>query len=483
MKNIEKWKYTIKIMCSCFGSFWNRSGACDYSLVYVCMYDDDTGLFWRGETFIRVSWSCSGSIEVKRMKLFYSMWLVKQGRSSWYILVLTLLVSLSITLFGDHGSAFALSGASERYENQRHMYHVSKSDDSMQNYNNKRAKEIALTFDDEFTTASLNTSIWNIEDYATDHYQNCCLKFGTQYFTTRDVSLNQGMLRLRSENRTLGGRDYTSGAVTTENKFSFLFGRVDIRARIPWGQGMWSAFWLLTSNADHEVDMMEMVNNPTKQYQTLHMNIPSYNTFVSQCNVQNQDLSTGFHLYSLEWYPTSLSWFIDGVQTCHMTQSIPQTPMYLLLDTAVGGAWPGSPDASTMFPQYTDIDYVRISQPPSYNSCSGLLVKSPLHMDQKTLARGGTIHGTVTYTNACNTTFVLKTLIVASRKPCGGNADFGNKSGPVTLAPGQSVTITGSRVIQMNDPIGQWDAFSSFQTPDGVWHPDGTNLQYFTVTK
>ena len=115
-------------------------------------------------------------------------------------------------------------------------------------------------FDEEFDEANLNTDVWNVEDYGTDRYQNCCLNFGTQYFTARDAMLNQGALRFTTENRNLGGQQYTSGAVTTENKFSFLYGRVDISARMPTGQGMWPALWMLTGNIDHEINIMEMAN-------------------------------------------------------------------------------------------------------------------------------------------------------------------------------------------------------------------------------
>jgi beta-glucanase (GH16 family) len=337
-------------------------------------------------------------------------------------------------------------------------------------------------FDDEFDETGLNTGVWNIEDYGTDRYQNCCLKFGVQYFTMQDSSLDQGHLRFTTENRSLGGRQYTSGAITTENKFSFLYGRIDISARMPRGQGMWPALWMITGNIDHEINVMEMANDPTIAYQTFHMNIPTYNSYVFQCISHQPDLSADFHLYSLIWYPTSLAWYVDGIPTCRITQYVPQTPMYLLLDTAVGGSWPGLPDATTIFPQYTDIDYIRVYQTAPYTTCSGLQVTAPLQMLQTSVGRGTIVTATATYTNTCTIPFVLNNLIVASRTSTGGNADFGNKTGAVTLQPGQSITVNASRLIKTTDPVGQWDAFTSFQTPNGAWHPDGTNLLYFNVT-
>ncbi len=101
--------------------------------------------------------------------------------------------------------------------------------------------------------------------------------------------------------------------------------------------------------------------------------------------------------------------------------------MYLLLDVAVGGDWPGLPDPSTVFPQSTLIDYVRVYQASIKSPCSGLQVTSPLKLASTTIATGGTIAGTVTYTNRCTTPFAFLDLLIAVRTPDGRNADFGNK--------------------------------------------------------
>ncbi len=338
----------------------------------------------------------------------------------------------------------------------------------------------ALTFHDEFNDTKLNTSVWNVEDYGLYHYQNCCLYFGSQYFTSRALSLEKDGLHMIS-NKTPSKNVYTSGAITTENKFSFLYGRVDIRARFPRGQGMWPGLWMLSANADHEVDIMEMVNNPTIVYQTYHLNIPLYNLAAPQCMVTQPDLSRAFHVFSLIWNTSSLTWYIDGRQTCRVVNIIPETPMYLLLDAAVGGDWPGSPDLSTVFPQSTVIDYVRVYQASLRAPCSGLQVTSPLQLAGTTIAFGASISGIVTYTNRCTLPFVFRTLLISVRTIDGRSADFGNKD-PMTLRPGQSVTINASCVIKSRDLIGVGYAFSTFETPDGKWHSDGTNVVKFTVT-
>ncbi len=216
-----------------------------------------------------------------------------------------------------------------------------------------------LIFDDEFTESHLDSARWNTGG---DSYHSCCLTFGLQYFTPDALSLEQGMLRIASERRSMGEKDYTSGVLTTENKFSFRYGLIDIRARLPKGQGMWPALWLTSGNIGREIDIMEMVNDPTVVYDTYHVNEPVYNDYVFQCIVNEPDLSTAFHTYSVTWDSASVTWYIDGVQTCQVTSNIPQNLMFLMIDTAVGGEWPGPPDNSTIFPQYTLIDYIRIYQ-------------------------------------------------------------------------------------------------------------------------
>jgi len=217
-----------------------------------------------------------------------------------------------------------------------------------------------LLFDNEFNGSSLNTTQWNIEDFGQGGYRNSSSSYALQYYTPKALAVQNGALSIMSDQQSMGGRNYTSGALTTEHTFNFLYGRVDIRARLPKGQGIWPAFWMLTANADHEIDIMEMINTPKTVYQTYHVHTPIVNAYVSQGIVKGQDFSAAYHTYSLVWTSTSIKWYIDGVQTFQVTGSVPHTPMYLLLNTAIGGQWPGPPNASTPFPQSMTIDYVRV---------------------------------------------------------------------------------------------------------------------------
>lgn len=224
-----------------------------------------------------------------------------------------------------------------------------------------------LIWRDEFNGAALDSTKWRTEGDEPGSQRTCCLYDGQQVWSARDVSVRDGNLILTS-GRSSSGQPYESGAVTTQNTFSFTYGRVDIRAWLPRGRGLWSAFWLLPAApvtngyAPHEIDLLEVLGqDPSRAYMGNHWN----GTAQSYCTYSGADTAAGFHVYSLVWTPTDLTWYVDGVNTCHDTTGIPQDPMYLILNTYVGGSWPVTPDNTTPLPQDTVVDYVRVYQPGS----------------------------------------------------------------------------------------------------------------------
>ncbi|HWB50254.1 MAG TPA: glycoside hydrolase family 16 protein [Stellaceae bacterium] len=156
----------------------------------------------------------------------------------------------------------------------------------------------------------------------------------------------------------IGDMPYTSGLLTTENSFSQTYGYWEIRAQLPKGDGLWPAFWLLP--ADHsyppEVDVFEVLgSDPTTVYNSFHGVDGDDYQQVSHVG----DLSAGFHTFGFAWSPSTMTWYVDGLQTAQTpTPAYMDKPMYMLIDLAVGGDWPGPPDASTAFPADLDIDYV-----------------------------------------------------------------------------------------------------------------------------
>lgn len=202
-----------------------------------------------------------------------------------------------------------------------------------------------------------------------------------QWYRPENVSVAHGMLVLEAREsltRINGTRyDYSSGMVTTgrtalenryDDRFSFKYGYVEVRARIPSGAGLWPAIWLLPSDHDSipEIDIMEVLGHAPD---VLEMHYHSRVNGAKQADGTNAvvgDLSTGWHDYAVEWSPQAIVWRLDGKEIWRYTdrERIAGTnqPMYLLINLAVGGDWPGPPDEKTRFPARFLIDHVKIWQ-------------------------------------------------------------------------------------------------------------------------
>ena len=158
------------------------------------------------------------------------------------------------------------------------------------------------------------------------------------------------------------GRSYTSGLLTTKASFSQMYGLFEIRAKMPKGKGLWPAFWLLPENRawPPEIDVLEVLGDNTKKlYVAWHSNVGDKHTAEAK-PIDVPDMSEDFHTYSVIWEKDTLMWFFDDVQVA--SKSTPEDfhlPMYMLINLAVGGGWPGSPDKTTSFPAKYTIDWVR----------------------------------------------------------------------------------------------------------------------------
>lgn len=164
------------------------------------------------------------------------------------------------------------------------------------------------------------------------------------------------------------GQPYLSGAMTTYNKFSMKYGYVEMRAKLPRGRGLWSAFWLLHQHDNDrrpEIDVVEYIGHQESLvYQTYHWmdgwahkRTPSYEAW-------GPDYSQDFHTYAVKWEPGKITWYIDGERKNEVVDgNVSWEDMYLLVNLAVGGWWPGDPDGSTQFPATMVVDYIRAYQP------------------------------------------------------------------------------------------------------------------------
>jgi len=173
-------------------------------------------------------------------------------------------------------------------------------------------------------------------------------------------------------------RNYTSARLVTRGKFEIKYGRIEARLKVPFGQGIWPAFWMLGVDINTvgwpncgEIDIMENIGRePSTVHGTLHG--PGYSggspLTGSLTLPEGRRFTDDFHTFAVEWEPREIRFFIDDVMyQKKSTADLPagarwvfDHPFYLLLNLAVGGNWPGYPDATTTFPQMLTVDYVRI---------------------------------------------------------------------------------------------------------------------------
>jgi beta-glucanase (GH16 family) len=200
-----------------------------------------------------------------------------------------------------------------------------------------------------------------------------------QYYTDRpeNIVVEDGMLKITAKQELYMGSGYTSARILTKGKVEQKYGRIEARVKLPWGKGLWPAFWMLGANSDTviwpecgEIDIMEYLgNNPTTAFGTIHG--PGYsgaNAITKNYTLQNDRFDTGFHIFGIEWGENYINYYIDDVLYNQITpEDVPgewvfDQPFYIIMNVAVGGNLPGSPNGDTTFPQTMLVDYVRIYQ-------------------------------------------------------------------------------------------------------------------------
>jgi beta-glucanase (GH16 family) len=245
-----------------------------------------------------------------------------------------------------------------------------------------------LTLSEEFDNEGApNPAIWG---YDIGTGENGWGNNELQYYTDRpeNVSVQNGILIINAKKEEFSGSSYTSARLVTKGKFEQAYGRFEARMRLPYGQGIWPAFWLLGANIDEvswpncgEIDIMEYRGqNPTTLIGTVHG--PGYSAGESiskSYNLENDRFDTGFHIFGIEWGPEYINYYVDDVLYNQITpDDVPQNcyyealgqpepcewvfnqPFYIIINMAVGGNFVGSPNTETVFPQTLLVDYVRV---------------------------------------------------------------------------------------------------------------------------
>lgn len=241
--------------------------------------------------------------------------------------------------------------------------------------------QYALVWEDNFDGTTVNTSKWAFQE-GTGCPTLC--NWGNnelQYYRAANATVSGGFLTITAKKENFGGKAYTSARLRTLGLADFTYGKIEMRAKLPIGRGLWPAFWMLPTNSPYgnwpmsgEIDIMEYVGHqPSQVFGTLHYGNPNQIYSSTTTTLASGTFHDDFHTFAIEWEPNRIRWLVDGVQYACKSNWISSAagypapfdkPFHMLLNLAVGGNLPGSPDASTVFPQELVVDWVRVWQKP-----------------------------------------------------------------------------------------------------------------------
>lgn len=249
-----------------------------------------------------------------------------------------------------------------------------------------------LVWEDEFNGTSVDVTKWEAEIGGGGWGNN-----ELQYYTDRtlNASVSAGTLKINALQESYNGASYTSARLRTKNLGDWTYGKMEARLKQPIGQGIWPAFWMLPTDniygfwpSSGEIDVMEYLGHqPSRVHGTAHWGTnPPYNhNFLGDSYTKaSGTYNDGFSIYTVEWEPTEIRWYVDGVQYHSLTPAMVSPfnwpfdqRFHLLLNVAVGGNWPGAPDATTIFPQEMEVDWVRVYQEVDDIAIVGLTTAEP----------------------------------------------------------------------------------------------------------
>ncbi len=243
------------------------------------------------------------------------------------------------------------------------------------------ARFTELVMQDEFDTdGAPNSTIW---DYDIGTGTNGWGNNELQFYTDRvdNVKVENGVLLITAKEESYEGSAYTSARLLTKGLFEQTYGRFEARIRLPYGQGIWPAFWLLGANDNEvwpqigEIDIMEYRGQePTKILGSVHG--PGYSAgeaITKSYSLENDRFDTGFHVFGIEWGPEYINFYADDVLYNQITPAdvtgewVFDQPFYILMNVAIGGSFVGSPNSETTFPQTMLVDYVRVYKSKGLN--------------------------------------------------------------------------------------------------------------------
>lgn len=238
-----------------------------------------------------------------------------------------------------------------------------------------KAQQWGLVWSDEFSGTQINTANWTY-DLGGSGWGNNELQNYTNSAANSTIS-NDNLLIIAKQQQ-FNGNAYTSARLKSQGLQSWKFGKIEARIKLPMQKGLWPAFWMLGNNISSigwpkcgEIDVMEHVNTENKVHGTMHWDNNGHNYYGGQTPVS---IEGQYHIYSVEWNKDSIKWFLNGIMywSANISNNINNTeefqnPFFIILNVAVGGNWPGSPDNTTVLPDTMFVDYVRV-----YEQLTGL---------------------------------------------------------------------------------------------------------------
>jgi beta-glucanase (GH16 family) len=229
-----------------------------------------------------------------------------------------------------------------------------------------------LVWQDEFEGSEIDPNNWIHETgshgWGNNEWQN--------YTNRPDNSfISNGKLVIEAKKESWGGADYTSARMVTKGLREFKYGRVDIRAKLPIGKGIWPALWMLGNDISTvnwpkcgEIDIMEIIGSePSTLHGTIHWDNNGHASYGNSTKLTAGTFADEFHVFSIIWDDQTIKWLLDDVQFNAADISPAglsefHHPFFFIFNVAVGGNWPGYPDATTVFPQRMWVDYIRVFQ-------------------------------------------------------------------------------------------------------------------------
>jgi beta-glucanase (GH16 family) len=230
-----------------------------------------------------------------------------------------------------------------------------------------------LVWEENFSEPVLNESVWNFE--LGDGCPNLC-GWGNnerQVYTTKNHEIKNGNLIIHAKKE---GNSYTSTKITTKDKKIFQYGRMEARAKLPVGHGIWPAFWMLGQNISQvgwpksgEIDILEYIGRePHMVFTTLHTQ-DSHGNSINTKKTSFPNIEEGFHVFALDWTKDKMDFFVDDVLVYTFQPEIKNEntwpfdkPFYFILNVAIGGNFGGPAVDDTILPQDFIVDYIKVYQ-------------------------------------------------------------------------------------------------------------------------